>query len=225
MWNQEHILSQLRPDLIGSEQIRKVTEKVYRSAQDGFCPGCRGAGFHQEEHPHNGSPIGDPEQCRWCGGCGLSPVGKSLMKWDRRFLQLADHISLWSKDPSTKCGAVLVRPDRSIASMGFNGFPIGCDDRPERYEDREVKNGNVAHAEMNALLFCRDPIPLTGYTLYTSAPVCRNCSVYVRQSRVSRVVYWQTDEERARRWGICWHNDPELVRDRESQIDVICLPR
>jgi len=26
--------------------------------------------------------------------------------WDARFLKLAEHVSQWSKDPSTKCAAV-----------------------------------------------------------------------------------------------------------------------
>ena len=29
--------------------------------------------------------------------------------WDRRFLELADHIAGWSKDPSRGVGAVIVR--------------------------------------------------------------------------------------------------------------------
>jgi deoxycytidylate deaminase len=37
-------------------------------------------------------------------------------KWDYRFLALAEHISLWSKDPSTRVGAIIIRPNKSIAS-------------------------------------------------------------------------------------------------------------
>ncbi len=44
-------------------------------------------------------------------------------KWDGRFLNLAKHISEWSKDPSTKVGCVVVGIDREIRSTGFNGFP------------------------------------------------------------------------------------------------------
>ena len=33
-------------------------------------------------------------------------------KWDKRFLELAKHISLWSKDPSKKVGCVVVGEDR-----------------------------------------------------------------------------------------------------------------
>ena len=35
------------------------------------------------------------------------------LKWHGRFLDLAALISTWSKDPSTKVGAVIVRPDFS----------------------------------------------------------------------------------------------------------------
>lgn len=36
-------------------------------------------------------------------------------KWDQRFLELAKVVSTWSKDPSTKTGAVIVRPDKTEA--------------------------------------------------------------------------------------------------------------
>ena len=35
-------------------------------------------------------------------------------KWDARFIDLARHISGWSKDPSTKVGCVVVGEDREI---------------------------------------------------------------------------------------------------------------
>ena len=47
-------------------------------------------------------------------------------------IELAEHISLWSKDPSTKVGCVEVGEDREIRSTGFNGFPRGIDDDDER---------------------------------------------------------------------------------------------
>ena len=57
-------------------------------------------------------------------------------KWDLRFIDLAKHISKWSKDPSTKVGCIIVGEDREIRSTGFNGFPRGIDDTSERLEDR-----------------------------------------------------------------------------------------
>jgi dCMP deaminase len=50
-------------------------------------------------------------------------------KWDIRFIELAKHVSTWSKDPSTKVGAIIATEDRRVLSMGYNGFPRGCPDR------------------------------------------------------------------------------------------------
>ena len=60
-------------------------------------------------------------------------------KWDIRFLELAKHISGWSKDPSTKVGCVVVGGDREIRSTGFNGFPRGINDDEDRLTDRDKK--------------------------------------------------------------------------------------
>lgn len=57
-------------------------------------------------------------------------------KWDQRFIDLAFHLSGWSKDPSTKVGCVVVGEDREIRSTGFNGFPRGISDDNERLTER-----------------------------------------------------------------------------------------
>ena len=49
-------------------------------------------------------------------------------KWDNRFLVLAKLIGSWSKDPSTKVGAVIVDQDNKIVSVGYNGFPKNISD-------------------------------------------------------------------------------------------------
>ena len=100
---------------------------------------------------------------------------------------MAEHVSKWSRDPSTKCGAVIVRPDKSLASTGFNGFPRGMDDDEELYDNREVKYDRVIHAELNAILSAHEPV--RGYTLYVwPLPTCSRCAVHVIQSGISRVV-------------------------------------
>ena len=73
-------------------------------------------------------------------------------KWDIRFLELAKHISGWSKDPSTKVGCVVVGEDREIRSTGFNGFPRGISDDNERLTDRNQKYPLICHAEENAIM-------------------------------------------------------------------------
>jgi dCMP deaminase len=108
-------------------------------------------------------------------------------KWDGRFLDLAIFVAEWSKDPSTKVGAALVRPDRTIAALGFNGFPRGVLDHPERYDDRPTKYEMVVHAELNALLSSRES--LEGYTLYvTPLPPCSQCAAAIIQRGIRKVV-------------------------------------
>lgn len=112
---------------------------------------------------------------------------KKQLFWDTRFAQLAKLVSLWSKDPSTKVGAVIVRPDKTIASVGFNGFPKGVPDDISWYENRDIKYNVVKHAEENAILFSREL--LDGYTLYVyPLPPCSSCAGDIIQRGIKRVV-------------------------------------
>ena len=73
-------------------------------------------------------------------------------KWDVRFLEMTKMVASWSKDPSTKCGAVIVRPDKTVCSVGFNGFAKYCQDKESYYSNRDTKYARVIHAEVNAIL-------------------------------------------------------------------------
>jgi dCMP deaminase len=106
--------------------------------------------------------------------------------WHSRFIGLARHVATWSRDPSTQVGAVVVRPDRTIASVGFNGFPRGVRDLSARYADRPTKYAFVVHAEVNALLTAREP--LTDCTLYSSLMTCNECAKLVIQAGIKCVV-------------------------------------
>jgi dCMP deaminase len=60
-----------------------------------------------------------------------------MNKWDKNFLQLAKTVSTFSKDPSTKVGAVIVDDDNRVISIGYNGFPKGIKD-DNRLDNRVV---------------------------------------------------------------------------------------
>jgi dCMP deaminase len=121
-------------------------------------------------------------------------------KWDRRFIELARHVSGWSKDPSTKVGAVVIAPDRTIVSLGFNGFARGVGDLPERYEDRLTKYRMVVHAETNAILVA-DRVRLRDSTLYVWPFIpCAACAGTIIQSGVAEVVAPPAPLELADRW-------------------------
>lgn len=123
-------------------------------------------------------------------------------KWDLRFLRLAQQISTWSKDPSTKVGAVIVRPDKTIASVGFNGFPRGMSDDPSLYADKPTKYSRVIHGEVNALLALKESAK--GYTSYHwpigYGPSCDRCTVCLIQAGISRVVYVKTSTDKLSHW-------------------------
>ena len=109
-------------------------------------------------------------------------------KWHERFLELADCIATWSKDPSRGVGAVIVSPMRQVLATGYNGLPRGFEDQPERLQ-RPVKYDLIVHAEMNAIIQCaRNGISPVGATLYSSFSPCIHCSLSIVQAGISRVV-------------------------------------
>lgn len=138
----------------------------------------------------------------------VARLGRQLMtqeKWDRRFLEVARLVSTWSKDPSTQVGAVVVDKLRRIVGTGYNGFPRGVEDAPERYGDRATKLAMVVHAEHNAILQAGERA--RGGTIYVypsfGAPsLCASCAKSVIQSGIVRSVGYAPDEgdERAERW-------------------------
>lgn len=127
-------------------------------------------------------------------------------KWDKRFMDLAIEISKWSKDPSTKVGAIIVDNHRRIISTGYNGFPSGIDDTDERYYNRELKYGLVIHAELNALLNAlRNGVAVKDGILYVyPLPVCQECAKAIIQSGIKEVRLFDGPELGNERWLNSW---------------------
>lgn len=133
-------------------------------------------------------------------------------KWDKRFLALAEHVAQWSKDPSTKVGAVIVDPNNRIISVGYNGFPRGVDDLPERLENRDIKYKIIIHGEENALLFARGPV--NGYRLYVWPLMpCAPCAAMVIQAGIVEVIAPVSDNPR-------WVEDFKLAKTLFDEAGV-----
>jgi len=130
--------------------------------------------------------------------------------WDVRFLRLALEVASWSKDPSTKVGAVIVRPDRRIVSTGYNGFPRGVEDTPEALADRAVKYKRIVHAELNAILQAREQ--LDGCELYVTLPPCSTCAGAVVQAGIKHVTWIEPGEEAYERWRDEWDQMQEMFK-------------
>ena len=144
------------------------------------------------------------------------------LKWDKWFLGLAQYVSTASKDPSTKVGAVIVDENRIVRGMGYNGFPRGVDDSPERYNERELKYKLVVHAEVNA---CVNSIGnIKGGTIYVwptlMVPnVCPECCKVVIQSGIRRVVGYEgpTNE----RWQSMAEISSMMLKEAGVAVDMV----
>jgi dCMP deaminase len=121
---------------------------------------------------------------------------------------MANHVAQWSKDPSTKVGSVIVDKQYHIVSMGFNGFPRGVLDLPERLDNRATKYKMVVHAEANAIVNATQPLP--GCTIYaTPFFFCEDCTKLIIQSGIKRAVSLHSENER---WAESW-NTAKLMMD------------
>jgi dCMP deaminase len=116
-------------------------------------------------------------------------------KWTERFLELSEFVAGWSKDPSTKVGAVIAEGKR-IVSIGFNGPPAGTHDSDILPRDEKLRR--TIHAETNAILFARRD--LTGCTIYVSRPPCSQCAAKIIQAGIKVVVARSAPKDFVERW-------------------------
>jgi dCMP deaminase len=145
---------------------------------------------------------------------------KDLNKWDERFIRLAEHISTWSKDPSTAVGSCVVRPDRTIASLGFNGLPRLVEDSPDRLHDREKKYPLTIHAELNSILNAKEP--LAGCTLYVFPfHPCSACAGAIIQAGITRVVAPVSDNPR---WTTSFELAAMMFSEAGVAVDLVDVP-
>jgi dCMP deaminase len=114
----------------------------------------------------------------------------SNLSWDECFMRMAEAAAGRSKDSRTKVGAVLVSPDKSRVSVGYNGFPAGVEETAERWLD---KHSFVVHAEVNAVLNAK--CSLSDWTLYTTMFPCIDCTKLILQTGISRVVYLEKNSK------------------------------
>lgn len=126
-------------------------------------------------------------------------------KWTLRYLKLAKEIADWSKDPSTKVGAVVVGADGQILSQGYNGFPRGITDHQELLENREIKYRLTIHAEMNCIFNASlTGISLKGSRIYVyGLPICHECAKGVIQAGI-REVYCAYEPALRDKWAESW---------------------
>jgi len=108
-------------------------------------------------------------------------------KWASRLLKMAKDVASWSKDESTKVGAVITTLDGSPVSWGFNGMAKGIDDTVPERKERPIKYKWMCHAERNAM----DLSPradLTDCVMFVTFSPCTNCAQSIIQRGIKTVV-------------------------------------
>jgi dCMP deaminase len=142
-------------------------------------------------------------------------------KWDKRYLSLAREISTWSKDPSSKIGAVAVGSQGQVLAQGYNGFPRGIKDSLTRLTNRETKLKYVVHAEENVIYNATfNGVSLNGSTIYvTGLPTCSDCAKGVIQVGIKRVVMpKQTIPDQ---WQDSWNLTQQMFKEAGVEYDFI----
>jgi dCMP deaminase len=103
---------------------------------------------------------------------------------------MARAASTGSKDPSTKVGCIISRKDGSIASAGYNGFPIHCDENFMTFE-KPMKYMVIRHAERNAISFAKED--LHGYIMHVTHAPCYECLSEAVHNGI-REIYYENNE-------------------------------
>lgn len=111
-------------------------------------------------------------------------------KWFKRYLDIARNVALWSKDPNKKIGSIIVNENGNIVSQGYNGFPRNIKD-DDRYNDKNIKNIYVVHAEVNAILNALyNGASVKDCSIFISGlPPCHECTKIIIQSGIKNVIF------------------------------------
>jgi dCMP deaminase len=115
-----------------------------------------------------------------------------ILSWDEYFMGVAKLSGLRSKDPNTQVGCCIVNQNKKIVAVGYNGMPIGCNDKDFPWDVKEgslenTKYAYVVHAELNAIL--NSTQQLSGCTIYVSLFPCNECAKAIIQSGIKEVIY------------------------------------
>ena len=117
---------------------------------------------------------------------------EDYISWDEYFMGIALLSAMRSKDPNTQVGACIVNEKNKIMSVGYNGFPAGCNDDDFPWdrtgEEYDTKYPYVCHAELNAILNNAGG-NLNGCKIYVALFPCNECAKAIIQTGIKEVIY------------------------------------
>jgi dCMP deaminase len=143
-------------------------------------------------------------------------------QWCDRFLNLAEEVSTWSKDPKGGVGAVLVDERKRVIGLGFNGFPDRIPDDPALLADQDAKLPRMIHAEVNAVL--NAVVPVHGASLFTTLAPCAECAKLLIQAGVVAVYRRPHPEERHRRWAESFRIAEVILKEAGVEVTAVDAP-
>jgi dCMP deaminase len=122
-------------------------------------------------------------------------------KWMGRMLKMAKDVASWSKDESTKVGAVVTTTTGRPVSWAFNGMPAGIDDTVPERQVRPYKYKWFCHAERNALDLAHKS-DLSDCVMFVTFSPCTTCAGSIIQKGIKTLVVDEdcTADKMPERW-------------------------
>lgn len=143
-------------------------------------------------------------------------------KWSGRLLKMAHDVASWSKDESTKVGAVITTYDGEPVSWGFNGMPMGIDDSISERHVRPYKYKWFCHAERNAMDLA-SKADLSDCVMFVTFSPCTNCAQSIIQRGIKTLV---VDEDyTADKMPERWQEDMNVAVEMLEEAGVKIVPK
>jgi len=132
-------------------------------------------------------------------------VKSTRISWGKYALLLAKAASERSEDPYKKTGCCVLRFDKSVAAIGYNGAPRGIE---IDWSDRDERRKRVIHAEVNALSYCK---PGEIWLLACNLLPCRNCMQTIAAYGIKQVIFQEIYDK----------DDFSLILSKEFGIELV----
>jgi len=105
------------------------------------------------------------------------------MSWERYALELAKVAACRSEDPYLQVGCSVLRHDKSVAALGYNGAPPNIE---IKWDNRDERRRRVVHAEVNALRYVK---PHECSLLACTHLPCNDCLKSVAAYGIATIVF------------------------------------
>lgn len=135
-----------------------------------------------------------------------------------KYIKLAQYNAhLFSKDPDTKVGCVILTKDFSrILSTGVNGMPRHMNDEDQERWKRPTKYSYVCHSEANAVAnAARTGTPLDDSVICVTKFPCSTCAKLLIQAGISKVYTIRPDHS-SQTWG----EDAKISEEMFNEVGI-----